>query len=148
VEKDILAKKLRWIRTDTEEMVDERDLFTNELQGEFPGMEDGEGAAADAPEAEKEAAEKAPKRGGKAAKRKKDENAGQTDEQRAADSPEEAEALREQRLAAEAEERAKDDGAAPGPVVPEEGCAECHATVGGFHALWCKQTPETERTAF
>jgi hypothetical protein len=120
-EVDLFEKKIRLIRTDTYAVYKERDMEPFELQQEirFAGQsadnmanldaaidrEEGEGAqnifpfAAPAPSTSDV--------------RAASEASGQTEEQVAAETPEEAEALREARLAAEADEREQTQDPAP-----------------------------------
>lgn len=111
--KDIVAKTVRVIRLDTFEQVGEtRNLSDWELQTELPGIPeassdpdaDQEPAAGDEPPTPP-ALLKAPI-GDRASKRKRKEKAERDEVQAVAESPEEAEALRADRLADEAASRA------------------------------------------
>lgn len=97
--KDLIAKKVRIIRLDTLETVEERDLHPAEGQTTIPGTD---------PDEEPMQGRLIPLAGGKAAERATTEAAGATEEQSFADTPEEAEELRAQRIAEEESEREPD----------------------------------------
>ncbi|MBV8427823.1 MAG: hypothetical protein JOZ88_11335 [Hyphomicrobiales bacterium] len=102
--RDVVRKQIRIVRLDTSEVVEERAMRPEELQ---MSIED-----TIAPPKKAEAPAKAPKAGGRRIQLANQEAADRAEEQRLATTPEEAEEMRAERLAAERAERSEGAGAA------------------------------------
>jgi hypothetical protein len=122
-DRDLFAKKVRVVRSDTLELVRERDMLSKELQLEI----------ADAGDNAKVYPMESAQRGGD--ERVLLNHGDRTEEQAIAETPEEAEELRAIRLAGEDLERTQDERAAPGAqeerADPEAVAAAAATGLGG-----------------